>query len=222
MTRSSTSATLALLAALAVPLAAGCASEAADDEASSDALTEYDAVVKSGTKIESSSAPTESESARTRLVGFLKGRTVTAVSTQLLKVAKWKDIEDSEGNKPFTAARVTDDDESGGTRTLNAHLTLDGGVELDVRATAKQSDGAAAISLVNTSEYRHWLAGKVLEKGKLKIDVKIVPHAKDGATDGVIVDATAKVKLAAAEDKAPGLTRSLVPIFGWLKSTTQP
>ena len=39
MTRSSTSAALALLAALALPLAAGCASEAADDEASSDAIT---------------------------------------------------------------------------------------------------------------------------------------------------------------------------------------
>lgn len=207
------------LTALA-PLAAGCASESADDASSDEALTEYDGVVKNGTKIESSTTPTATESARTRIVGFVKGRAPSAVAGQLLKVARWKEVEDSDGWKPFTAAKVTSDDTDGGTRTVAAHLSLDGGVDLDVRATSKAGEEQTLVSFTNTSEYRHWLAGTVLEKGKLKIDVKLVPHTKDGAADGTIVDATAKVKLVTAEDRAAGLTKALVPIFAWVKSTT--
>jgi hypothetical protein len=197
------------------PLAAGCAADGADDATSEDALTEYDAVAKGKTKVESSTTPTATESAHTRIVGFIKGRDADAVAGQLLKVARWKEVEADDGSKPFTAARVVSDSTANGTRTLAAHLTLDGGIDLDVRATSKNDNGAIVVGFTNTSEYTHWLAGKVLEKGKLKIDVKVVPHE-----GGTIVDATARVKLAAAEDRAAGLTGALLPIFTWLKSTT--
>lgn len=192
----------------------GCAGETDEDTATAEgALTEYEGVKRSGTKVKSETTPTDAYSARTRLVGYIASAEVDDVQKQLLSVAQWTSIKSAEGDKPFEAASVKSDTTSGATRTVNGKVTLQGDVPLEIRAIAKAEDGKTTVRIANTTGYKHWLAGKILEPGKLTIDVKLVEL--DG---GVIVDATMTVKLEQMEDKAPPFCAALPMVFDWLKA----
>lgn len=206
---------LALVTALG---SAACAGETSgEDAAAADQnLTAYDAVVKNGTKVENDTDATPTQSAKTHLVGYLKGRQPATVQKQLMSLGKWTQIKDDQGNQPFTKSRVTNDHTSDNSRTVDAVLTASAGVDitLDAKATTGEDD-TRTIHMTNTAASRHWLAGTIIDTGKLVIDVKIVPYK-----DGTIVDATIKVKLAQMEDKASELTGALPMTFQWLDDTT--
>jgi hypothetical protein len=205
---------------LAMSLATqACMAPADDDDpaaASASAQTEnpfFDAVIADGTKIETDATRTARQSASTRLVGYVPGGDATALLTKLLSVARWTEIKDREGEKPFTRAEVASDtvDEETETRTVISKLTMSGRVTLDVTATAAPADEGFTVTFTNTSTYKHWLAGTILDPGKLVIDVKLVPYKR-----GVIIDATMRAKMRKMEDKAPELTAAIASIFEWL------
>jgi hypothetical protein len=207
---------LALLFCLSLVGAAGCAAQAGDDSASSDqALTEYEGVAKNGTKVTSSTTPTETQSAKTRLVGFIKNTQLDAVANELLRIDHWKTIKDKDGNKPFDASSLKGDSTSNGVRTVTGKVTINGGIDLDLRATSRGDETKTTLHFTNTTGYKHWLAGQILDPGKLTIDVTLVP-----LQDGVIVDATMKVKLDQMEDKAAGFCAALPLVFDWLDGKT--
>jgi len=200
---------------LSVSLAAvGCASPTDEDTGAADqALTEYERVASGGKpKIESDTTPNEATSAKTRLVGFIKDVEVEAVAAELLHIDHWTSIKDKEGNKPFEAASLKGDSTSGDVRTVTGKVTIDGGIALDLRATSRKTEDKTSIKFANTTGYKHWLAGQILQPGKLTIEVTLVP-----LRGGVIVDATMKVKLDQMEDKAAGFCASLPLVFDWLK-----
>lgn len=223
-------ASLFLLAAASVVMGAGCSGAAEDESAESagsaqTAVPAYDAVIRNGTKVDTAAAPTARESSSTHLLGYIPRVTPAAGLKQLLSVARWSDIRDAEGGQPFTHAQVVSDTGTaasagdGGaatTRKVVVKLTLDGGVDLDVKATVSAQDGALAVRLVNTTGYSHWLVGEILAPEKLSMELKLVPYK-----DGLIVDATTRVKLSQMEDRAPKLTASITAIFDWLKRTTR-
>ena len=213
---------LAMFLAMSLALGgAACAADSSDGgQASAQDLTAYDAVVKNGTKIETDTNVTATQSAKTHLVGFVKDRSPAEVQKQLLSIAKWTQIESDGGDKAFTASRVTSDRTTDGVRTIAATVTVSAGVDIQLGATAKTSDDDTKnIHIVNTAASRHWLAGTILDSGKLVIDVKLVPYKSD-TKSGTIVDATIKVKMAQMEDRAPELANVLPMVFGWLKETT--
>lgn len=192
----------------------GCAGEVGEDAASAQsALTEYQAVKRNGTKVRSSTEPTDAYSARTRVVGYIPSSEIDEVLEQLLTVRDWTSIRSRAGDKPFEAASVKSDTKSGDTRTLNGKVTLQGDIPLDIRAIAKAEDDETTVRIANTTGYKHWFAGKILEPGKLTIDVKLV--ALDG---GVIVDASMQVKLEQMEDRAPPFCAALPMVFDWLEA----
>jgi hypothetical protein len=211
--------------ALALPLVlalfgfvAGCVAPLDEDDgdttasASSRSVPEYDAVVRGGTKVETDRTRSATQSARTRLVGYLPGATAPRAMSQLLDVARWTEIEDAEGEAAFQRARVSADERSEDGRIVDARLTLDNGVAFDVRAVATtEDDDVLRLRITNTSGYRHWLAGRILDPNALTIDVKLVPYAS-----GVIMDATVTAKLRKMEDRAVPLTTSIELIFNWL------
>lgn len=208
-----------LLGALVLsPALFGCA--APDDEteeigaqggaASQD--PEYDAVVRGGTKIETDDRRTADRSSSTHLVGYLPRARTEAVLDRLLAVQRWTEIRDAEGEAPFKKAERLSDASDGGVRTVTAKITTDGGAKIDLRATAKEDGERLVVTITNTKAFKHWLAGTILEPGKLVMEIELVPYE-----DGVIVDATMRVKLAKMEDRAAELTGSLASIFDWLR-----
>lgn len=211
-----------LLSALCLaPLMTGCAAEPGDEddaasvEGANTSNPTYDAVVRGATKVETSSARTADQSASTTLLGFMPGASPEAALDRLFEVGAWKEIRDADGEQPFTKATVKSDTTVNGVRTIAVKLELDGGVTLDVAGTAKETTKGIVVHLENTSAYKHWLAGTILEAKKLSIDVELVKYQ-----GGVIVDAKMKAKLKKMEDKAPKLTGSIALIFDWLKKTT--
>jgi hypothetical protein len=217
-----TLARLTFVTALALSLGGvACAAATADDgEATSQDLTPYDAVVSSGTKIDTDTTITATQSAKTHLVGFVKDRSLAAVEKQLLTIGKWTQIKNPDGDDPITAAHVSSDHVTGGVRTVAATISLSAGLDVALGATTKTaSDGSESIHITNTAPARHWLAGTIVDKEKLIIDVKLVPYDHNNKK-GTIVDATIKVKMAQMESKAPGLADVLPMVFTWLKTTT--
>ena len=211
-----------LLLSLALPLG-GCAagSEGEDepvDSAGSAAseVAAYEKVIRNGTSVQNSTAPTATESASTKLVGWIPAKAPEKVLERLLTVGSWKEITDDDGERPFTQASILRQTGTGVTRTVDAKLSLSAGVDIQAKATAEQVDTNITVKMVNTSEYRHWLVGTVLKAEKLSIDLKLVPYK-----NGTIVEATMKLKLEAVEDRAPGVAQTVVPIFDWLKRTTR-
>lgn len=211
-----------LLLSLALPLG-GCAADAeggdepidsAGSAASENAA--YEKVIRNGTSVQNSAGPTASESASTKLVGWIPAKAPEKVLERLLTVGSWKEITDEDGERPFTQASILRQSGTGVTRTVDAKLSLSAGVDIQAKATAKKVDENLTVKMVNTSEYRHWLIGTVLKAEKLSIDLKLVPYKS-----GTIVEATMKLKLEAAEDRAPGVAQTVVPIFDWLKRTTR-
>lgn len=201
------------LFALLLTATAACAASSDDDseQASAEALTEYDNVVQHGTKVETDSVPNASYSSKTRVVGYLPHTNTANAKAQLLKVDRWKEMKDDDGNKIFPSAGV----QSATSTTVTAQLTLQGDIPLVVTLKpTTDANGKVTIHITNTTGYTHWLVGQVLAPGKLVIDVMLVPK-----NDGVIVDATMKVKLEQMEDKAAGFTASLPIVFDWLKAT---
>jgi hypothetical protein len=198
---------------------AGCAAPSDDAPAaatSTQHLTAYDEVVANGTKIESDTTITPQQSAKTHLIGYLKDRQPGVVQKQLLAIAKWTEIEDADGDQPFTQARVSSDHTADGVRTIAAKVKVSAGVEIQLGCTAKVTDDdTRVIEITNTAPARHWLAGTLLETGKLTIAIKLVPYE-----EGTIVDATIKVKLAKMEDRARDLAGVLGPVFDWLDEST--
>lgn len=211
---------LFLLAAASVATSTGCvgATDEENTESADSAQTvaAYDAVIRSGTKVETSEVPTARDSSSTHLVGYIPRVAPAAGLKQLMSVARWSDIRDAEGGQPFTHAQIVSDTGTGATRKVLVKLTLDGGVDLDVKAVASEQGTTMTVRFVNTTSYSHWLVGEILAPEKLSMELKLVPYK-----DGLIVDATTRVKLSQMEDRAPKLTASIAAIFEWLKRTTR-
>lgn len=173
----------------------------------------YEAVLKRA-KVVSNATPGGATSAETTLLGYVPKEKVEDTLAKLLGVRHWTEIQNDDGSAVFTATRVASDDNGATKRTVKANVTLSGDISLDTKVVAeKQDDGSQKITITNTSGYRHWLAGQVLDPGKLVIEIKLVPYQ-----DGVIVDAHARVKLDVQENQAPTITAYIVPIFNWLKA----
>jgi hypothetical protein len=207
---------LALVSALS-----GCAAptddESVDSAGAESALVsnpEYDAVVRSAShrKVTTDSAHTAAQSASTHLIGFIPRGQANATLDRLLAVQRWTEIRDAEGETPFTRAQLLSNNDASGVRTVTAKITLDAGATLEIKANAKDAEGGAiAMQATNTTKFKHWLAGTILDENKLAMDVRLIPYE-----GGLIVDATMRVKLKKMEDKAPALTGSVTSIFDWL------
>ncbi|MBS2015947.1 MAG: hypothetical protein JST00_23870 [Deltaproteobacteria bacterium] len=202
-------------------LLAGCAGDVDDDpvDSAGSAASEvaaYEKVIRNGTSVESKTTPTAAESASTKLTGWIPNVAPEKVLTRLLTVGSWKDITDAEGERPFTQSSLVRQSGTGNVRTVDAKLSLSAGVDIDAKATAKEDGTNLSVKIVNTSEYRHWFVGTVLKKEKLVIDLELVPYKS-----GTIVKASMKLKLESVEDRAPGVTKTLVPMFDWLKRTSR-
>jgi hypothetical protein len=212
----STAALLGLLLSLASLTAVGCAAptDGPEGESSASALENdpvYDAVVRDGTKVETNAAHTADQSASTHMVGFIRGAKSDRVLNRLLSVKGWTEIEDADGARPFTKAEILSDAVVEGTRKVAVKLTLDKGVTLEVEATAKDGAHGIEVRMTNTTGYKHWLAGTILEAGRLHIAFDIVPYQ-----GGVIVDGTMTAKLKKMEDKAAGMTAAVALVFEWV------
>lgn len=204
--------------ALSLGLAATACSVTSSDDASASAqdLTAYDSVVTHGTKVETDDTRNDHQSAKTRVIGFMKSRAVDASSKQMSAIAHWTDIKADDGTRAFSAARVVSDHTTGSTRTITAKVTLADGVAIDVSCTVRPlDDGTTSVKIVNTTGYEHWLAGTVLKPNGIVIDAKLVSYQ-----DGVIFDATMRVKLETMEERAAGLAATLPEVFTWLDKTT--
>ena len=210
----STAALLSLLISLAVVGCAAPEDDAEGDGSSASAFTNdprYDAVIRGGTKVEANNVPNAEQSASTHLIGFVRGAKSDRVLARLLSVNSWSEIHDANGDKPFKKTEVLSDATANGVRTITARLTLDKGVTLEVQGTAKEGPRGIEVRMTNTTGYKHWLAGTILEKGKLHIAFDLVPYQ-----DGVIVDATMSAKLKKMEDQAAGMTGSVKLVFDWI------
>ena len=207
----------AVLLSLLISLAAvGCAAptDDADAESSGSAISgdpKYDAVVHGKTRVDTDATRNASQSASTHMIGFIKGAKTDKVLDRLLSVKGWTEIRDADGEQPFVKAEVTSDTTVAGARKINVKLTLDKGVTLEIEGTAKQGDRGIEVRMVNTTGYKHWLAGTILEAGKMHISFDLVPY-----DSGVIVDATMTAKLKKMEDKAAGMTASVALVFDWI------
>ena len=201
------------LFALLLTATAACAASSDDDAetGTAQALTEYDSVVQHGTKVESDPTPNATYSSKTRVVGYLPHTSPALAKTQLLKIDRWKEMRDDDGNKIFPSAGI----QNATATTVTAQLTLQGDIPLIVTLKpTTDANGKVTIHITNTTGYTHWLAGQILAPGKLVLDVMLIPK-----NDGVIVDATMKVKLDQMEDKAAGFTSALPVVFDWLLAT---
>jgi len=209
----------ALPLALSLPLA-GCAAGVDDDPVdsadSAATVAAYEKVIRNGTSVENKTTPTATESASTKVLGWIPSVKPDKVLARLLTVGSWREITDADGERPFTQASIVRQSGTGATRTLETKLVLKSGVDIAAKATAKEDGTNLVVKIVNTSEYRHWFVGTVLKAEKLVIDIKLVPY-----NNGTIVEATMKAKLETVEDRAPEATQSLVPMFEWLKRTSR-
>ncbi len=200
---------------------AGCAA-GVDDEGASEVgsaasdIVAYEKVIRNGTSVENDTTPTAAQSASTKITGWIPAVLPEKVLARLLAVEKWTEITDGAGAHPFTHSTLVRQSGDGVTRTVAAKLTLDAGVDIDTKATTKKSGEDLTIRISNTSAYSHWFLGTVLLPSNLVIDVKLVPYKS-----GTIVQASMKVKLEAAQDRAAGVTQTLVPMFDWLKKTAR-
>jgi len=213
---------LSLVLAAFLSLGGVACTASTDDggEATSQDLTPYDSVVSKGTTIDNDNTITATQSAKTHLVGFVKDRSPDALEKQLLTIGKWTQIKNPDGDPPITAAHVSSDVTKAGVRTVAATISLSAGIDVVLGATTTTNDdGSQSIHITNTKAASHWLAGMIVDKQKLNIDVKLVPYDNNNKK-GSIVDATIKVKMAQMEDKAPGLAEVLPMVFTWLKATT--
>lgn len=208
------------LASLALVPLAGCAAgvedEPVDSADSAATVVAYDNVIRNGTSVTNKTTPNATESASTKVLGWIPSVAPDKVLTRLLTVGSWKEITDAAGQRPFTQASILRQTGAGTTRTLETKLVLKSGVDIAAKATAKEDGTNLVVKIVNTSEYRHWLVGTVLKAEKLVIDIKLVPYK-----NGTIVEANMKAKLETVEDRAPEATQSLVPMFDWLKRTSR-
>lgn len=209
------------LGATALPGCAGEMEEGDEDaemaEAAASDVALYTNVAKSGRPVvQEVTKPTATVSASTRLIGHIPRVAPSAALDRLLTIGKWTEIVDADGDRPFSQARVAKQTGSGFSRRIDASLTANGGVKLDVNVVSKPAAQGATVNITNTSEFRHWLIGPVLAPGKLVIDVKLIPHS-----GGTIVDATMKVKLLQREEDAADLTGAIKPTFEWLKRTAR-
>lgn len=204
--------------ALASTACAGREEATEEDEQGSGAAAQtvnptYDAVVRAGRpRVESTSAPTDTLSAETTLLGFVPGANVAEIAAKLVDVGRWSEIREGE-ERPFTEAKKKRDDRASPKRTVEGEVELAGSVTIDVRLTAEAKEDATQVLVTNTTGYSAFPVGRILEPGKLTIDVKLVPYAR-----GVIVDAKMRVKLAKFESRGTEITRMVEPIFAWLKS----
>ncbi len=207
------------LLAVAALAATGCAADTEDDDPTGESTAAwtanptYDAAMRK-TKVATTPTPGGAYSAQTTLVGFIPDETVDGTVKKLLGVRRWTEVTAEDDSQVFSAARVLADDNKSPVRTVRANVTFPGRISLDAKLVAeKQADGSQKVTITNTSGYRHWLAGQILEPGKLVIELKIIAY-KQG---GVIVDARARVKLESQEGEAPGITSYVEPIFSWLR-----
>lgn len=205
---------------LAAVTTTGCAADTEGDEeptgestAAWTANPAYDAAMQK-TKVSTTPTPGGAYSAQTTLVGFIPAEKADDTVKKLLGVRRWTEVVAEDESQVFSAARVLADDNKSPIRTVRSNVTFPGSISLDVKLVAeKLADGSQKVTITNTTGYRHWFAGQVLDAGKLVIEVKIIPY-KQG---GVIVDARARVKLNSQEGQAPGITSYVEPIFSWLK-----
>ena len=209
----SAAALLSLLISLA---GVGCAASAddADTESSGSAVTgdpTYDAVVRGTKRVETDNTRNAAQSASTHMIGFIRGAKTDKVLTRLLSVKGWTEIRDAEGGQPFVKAEITSDTTVAGARKIGVKLTLDEGVTLEIEGTAKEGGRGIEVRMVNTTGYKHWLAGTIIEAGKMRIAFDVVPYE-----GGVIVDATMSAKLKKMEEKAAGMTASVALVFDWI------
>lgn len=189
-----------------------------DNAVSSDAAftanPEYDAVIARGApRVVNDDTQSAQQSASTRVVGFVADSDPDDVVAKLLDVSRWTEIEDGEGEPAFERAVVLSESTDGSLRATNAELTMTGGVKLEIRAVVQETADGHRVRIANTTAYKHWFAGTILEPQKLSIDVKLVRYR-----EGTIVDATARAKLRRLESQAGELTGSLEHIFRWLAS----
>ncbi len=209
---------LASLLALALAASTGCAAPAEEegDDATAAAQTRnpaYDEAVRAATaKVTADDTPNAQRSSETTLIGYIPNAKADKILAKLLDVARWTEIKDGDA-APFTSATATSDDEGSPKRIVRGKVVLQGDVSLDVRLTADDAgENGYTVAITNTTGYRHWLLGTVLEPGKLTMTIKLVPYER-----GLVVDARATVKLLKAEDRAPRITGAVRPIFAWLK-----
>lgn len=213
---------IAPLLAFAMVGLAGCAADAEEDTGAAEAANSTDAGPKNPTyeavrrspKIANRATPGGATSAETTLLGYIPGDKVSDTLGKIAGVRRWPEITNEDGSRVFTAARVSSDNAQNGTRTVRANVTLDGDIALDTKLVAQPGEnGSQKVTITNTSGYRHWLAGQVLDPNGLAIELELVPYQ-----GGVIVNAKARVKLNSQEQMAPGITSYVVPIFNWLKA----
>jgi hypothetical protein len=83
---------------------------------------------------------------------------------------------------------------------------------IDVNAVGRPDGDGFRASINNTNSVGSLLlGGTIIDTGKLVIDAKVVPYK-----DGVIVDATMRVKARKFEDQVAPLTGSIENIYTWL------
>lgn len=204
-----------LVLGLSLPFYAGCASDSGDSEANIESgNAEYDAVIAANKpKITVDKTRTSTQSASGRLVGWLPGSTPDKALARFAQLNKWGEIKKADGEAMFKSGKVTKNTISNGNGELSGELVA--AVTLKVGGSAKsEASGRYTLHLENTDKATK-LFITVVSKGNLKIDVKFVPYTK-GGVEGVIIDASLKVKLNVSESDADGLADGLTPIFNWL------
>lgn len=198
----------------------GSAADAGNAAAAQTANPAYEAAARaSSPKVETTTTPGEEVSSATSLLGFVPNRTVDEVASQLVDITRWREIKD--GPDPiFSSARELRDDEASPRRTVAGKVTLaSGDISLDVALTADARPDATRVVVTNTTGYRNFLLGRILDPGKLTMSFKLVPYEREGrGPRGVIVEATVRVKLESFEDRAGAISSAVTPIFSWLKS----
>ena len=206
-----------LVLGLSLPFYAGCASDTGDSEADIESgNAEYDAVIAANKpKISVDKTRTSTQSASGRIVGWLPGATPEKALARFAKLNQWNQIKNVEGDAMFKSGKVTKNTIVAGSGELTGELVA--AVTLKVGGSCKaDANGRYTLHLENTEKATK-LFVNVVSKGNLKIDVKFVPYTK-GGVEGVILDASLKVKLNVSESDADGLADGLTPIFNWVNA----
>ena len=205
------------LLSLALLTTTACAAPS-DDESTSgadavSASTGYDSVVRDGRKFDTNKLVSATQSASTHLVAYVPGGKEDKLLAKLVSLKRWTEIRDENGKHPFSDSVVRSDERSGATQTVKARLTIQKLLSVDLAAVAV-ADPSSRATITNTANVGHLLAGgTVIEVGKLVLDVKFIPHHQ-----GVIIDATMRVKARKFEDEAFGFTETVGPLVDWLQA----
>lgn len=203
-----------LVLGLSLPFYAGCASDSGDSESNVESgNAEYDSVISANRpKISVDKTRTATQSASGRLVGWLPGSTPNKALARFVMLNKWSEIKDADGEAMFKSGSVNSAI-TNGNGTISGQLVS--AVTLKLGGSSKaDANGRYTLHMENTEKATK-LFVTVVSKGNLKIDVKFIPYKK-GNAEGVIVDASLKVKLNVSESDADGLADGLLPIFNWL------